>query len=70
MALGEAIRELRMERELSQEELSLRCGVHRNYIGGVERAERRPSALTVVKLAGALGLKPSEVFKRAERRLK
>ena len=55
-------------RELSQEELSLRSGVHRNYIGGVERAERQPSALTVVRLADALGVKPSEVFKRAERR--
>jgi transcriptional regulator with XRE-family HTH domain len=68
VALGEVIRELRTERGLSQEELGLRSGVHRNYIGGVERAERQPSALTVVRLADALGVKPSEVFKRAERR--
>jgi transcriptional regulator with XRE-family HTH domain len=70
VALGEAIRELRTERELSQEELGLRSGVHRNYIGGVERAERQPSALTVARLADALGVKPSEVFKRAERKRK
>ena len=70
VALGDTIRELRTEQGLSQEEVSLRCGVHRNYIGGVERAERQPSALTVVKLADALGVKPSEVFKRAERRRK
>jgi transcriptional regulator with XRE-family HTH domain len=67
VALGLAIRELRVEREWSQEELSLRSGVHRNYIGGVERAERRPSVETVGKLADALGVEPSQVFRRAER---
>ena len=69
VALGRAIRELRSERDWSQEELSLRSGVHRNYIGGLERAERRPSVETVGKLADALGIKPSQVFKRAERYL-
>jgi transcriptional regulator with XRE-family HTH domain len=67
VALGQAIRELRSERGWSQEELSLHSGVHRNYIGGLERAERRPSVETVGKLADALGVKPSEVFQRAER---
>ena len=66
VALGDTIRELRTEQGLSQEEVSLRCGVHRNYIGGVERAERQPSALTVVKLADALGVKPSELLRRTE----
>lgn len=67
VALGKAIRDLRSERDWSQEELSLRSGVHRNYIGGLERAERRPSIETVGKLAKALDLKPSQVFRRAER---
>ena len=67
VALGQAIRDLRSERGWSQEELSLRSGVHRNYIGGLERAERRPSVETVGKLAAALEVKTSEVFKRAER---
>lgn len=67
VALGQAVRELRAERGWSQEELSLHSGVHRNYIGGLERAERRPSVETMGKLADALGVKPSEVFKRAER---
>jgi transcriptional regulator with XRE-family HTH domain len=67
VGLGKAIRELRTERGWSQEELSLRTGVHRNYIGGIERAERQPTVETVAVLAKALGVKTSELIARAER---
>ena len=67
VGLGKAIRELRTERGWSQEELSLRTGVHRNYIGGIERAERKPTVETVAVLAKALGVKASELIARAER---
>lgn len=67
VGLGKAIRELRAERGWSQEELSLRTGVHRNYIGGIERAERKPTVETVAVLANALGVKASELIARAER---
>jgi transcriptional regulator with XRE-family HTH domain len=66
VGLGAAIRELRRERGLSQERLSLESGVHRNYIGGIERAERQPSISTVAKLAIVLGVRPSELLARAE----
>ena len=52
-----ALRELRTRRGLSQEELSLTTGVHRNYIGGVERAERSPSVSTMTKLAEGVGVR-------------
>jgi transcriptional regulator with XRE-family HTH domain len=68
VGLGKALRELRTERGWSQEELSLRTGVHRNYIGGIERAERKPTVETVAVLANALGVKASELVARAERR--
>jgi len=67
VGLGQAIRRLRDERGLSQEALSLETGVHRNYIGGVERAERRPTVQTVARLAICLGVKPSELLALAER---
>jgi transcriptional regulator with XRE-family HTH domain len=66
-ALGEAIRDLRDERGVSQERLGLESGVHRNYIGGIERAERRPTLATVASLAVTLGVRPSELIARAER---
>ena len=68
LGLGRAIREARAELRISQEELGLRTGVHRNYIGGIERGERNPSVVTVAKLAQALELSPSELFRDAERR--
>lgn len=64
--LGEAIRELREERGISQERLGLDSGVHRNYIGGIERAERRPTLATTATLAVTLGVRPSELIARAE----
>jgi len=67
VGLGVALRETRQDRGLSQEELGLRTGVHRNYIGGMERAERSPTVLTVAKLADALGMTVSELFLKAER---
>jgi len=66
VGLGEALRRLRAERRVSQEELSLRTGVHRNYIGGIERAERNPTVVTVATLASALGLEISELLRLAE----
>lgn len=64
--LGTAIREQRIERRMSQEALSLETGVHRNYIGGVERGERSPTVVTIVKLADALAVPVSELLARAE----
>jgi len=64
--LGEAIRELRDELGVSQERLGLDSGVHRNYIGGIERAERRPTLGAVAQLAVTLGIRPSELIARAE----
>jgi len=64
--LGEAIRELREQRGVSQERLGLDSGVHRNYIGGIERAERRPTVATMATLAVTLGIRPSELIARAE----
>jgi len=39
-----------------------------HYIGGIERAERQPSATTLARLAQALGVKPSDLLALAERR--
>lgn len=51
---------------MSQERLAESCGLHRNYIGAIERAERTPSIVTADKLAKALGTTLSKLFTELE----
>ncbi|WP_147820164.1 helix-turn-helix domain-containing protein [Salidesulfovibrio onnuriiensis] len=64
--LGKAIKEKRTEEGISQEKLAEITGLHRTYIGSVERGERNVSAINIKTLAGALKCKPSELFQIAE----
>ena len=67
LRFGELVRRLRLEKGLSQERLAELCGMHRNYVGAVERAERTPSIVAANKLARALGTTLSNVFVELER---
>lgn len=65
-------RVLRREREtqgLSQEALAHRAGVHRTYVGLIERGLRKPTIEVGYALARALGTPLSELIREAERRL-
>lgn len=66
-AFGRAVRQLREHRGLTQERLARECGLDRTYVGGIERGERNPSFTNIVRLAAALGVRPSELLQRAER---
>jgi len=59
---GAKIRKLRRENGLSQEELAFRAGIHRNYLGGIERGERNPCLRNVIAIAKALDVGPEELF--------
>jgi transcriptional regulator with XRE-family HTH domain len=50
------VRQRRLELGLSQENLSLSCGLDRSYIGSVERGRRNVSLVNITKIAKALGL--------------
>lgn len=52
--VGIRIRQIRLEKELTQEELALEAGLNRAYIGYIERGERNPSTETISKIAKAL----------------
>ena len=59
---GDRVRELRLSKGLSQEELAFRVKIHRTYIGGIERGERNPSLKNIAAIANALGVTLSELF--------
>jgi transcriptional regulator with XRE-family HTH domain len=65
-ALGRAIRKLRLDQGISQEGLAARSGLHRTYVGGIERGERNVSFGNLLKLAAALGVPLSELVALAE----
>lgn len=54
------VRELRVQRGFSQEELAHHSGLHRTYVGAVERAERNITLLNAQRIADALGVSLSD----------
>jgi len=60
---GERVRELRKQRDISQEELAHRADLHRTYIGMIERAEKNVTLLNIEKIANALEVNVSEMLK-------
>lgn len=59
---GEVVRAYRRRAGYSQEELAGRAGIHRTYIGGIERGERNPTLAMIHRLARALGVLPSQLL--------
>jgi transcriptional regulator with XRE-family HTH domain len=66
-AFGRALREARERRGLSQEDAAAAGGIDRAYYGHVERATKVPTVNTVWRVAQAVGMKPSQLFAKAER---
>ena len=60
---GARIAELRKQLNISQEELAERCGVHRTYIGSIERGEKSPTLNTIEKFARGLNVELIDLFK-------
>lgn len=61
--LGENVRSLRIERQITQEQLAEICDLHRTYIGAIERGDRNVSLNNIVKIAHALNVAPSDLLK-------
>ncbi len=60
---GDQVKSERLKQGLSQEELASRAGVHRTYIGMIERAEKNITLKNLCKIAEALGLSISNLTK-------
>lgn len=65
VALGEAIRRIRLSKDISQEKLALLAEVDRSYVGRVERGDNNVAVLTLARLAGALDISISELMQKA-----
>jgi transcriptional regulator with XRE-family HTH domain len=59
---GQKVREERAKLGLSQEELATRAGVHRTYIGMIERAEKNITLENIEKIAKALKIRIADFF--------
>lgn len=58
---GKRVRELRLEREWSQDDLAFELDVDRSYISGLERGTRNPTLKTIARIAKILGVTVSEL---------
>ena len=61
-SLGNRIRQLRKERDLTQEELAELADLHPTYIGGIERGERNPSISCLLRISDGLGLELKDLL--------
>jgi transcriptional regulator with XRE-family HTH domain len=61
---GRAIRRIREEQEINQEEAAERCGLHRTYYSGIERGVRNVSLLNIEKVAKGLKTTLPQLFGR------
>ena len=66
-ALGRVVRRVRVLRSVSQEELGFRAGLHRNYVGAIERGEINPTFRTLLRLSGGLAVPLSGLILLYER---
>jgi transcriptional regulator with XRE-family HTH domain len=60
--LGENVRRYRQDRGLSQEAFADELGVHRTYMGGIERGERNLTLQSVERIAACIHVKPIELL--------
>ena len=59
---GERVRDLRKQKDISQEDLAHKADLHRTYIGMIERAEKNITLINIEKIANALEINIKELF--------
>ncbi|WP_256078477.1 helix-turn-helix domain-containing protein [Massilia sp. YIM B04103] len=65
LAFGQAVRAERTAQGVSQEELTLRSGIDRSYLGAIERGEQNPALLHLVRISLALDVPLSKLMAHA-----
>lgn len=65
LAFGNAVRNARSDKGISQEELAHRSGIDRSYLGAIERGEQNSGLLHLVRIANGLGMSVSDLMTAA-----
>ncbi len=65
-SFGAAIRAVRKEVGVSQEELALKCEIDRSYMGSIERGEQNSGLIHIAKIAKALNISIAELMIKAK----
>ena len=68
-AFGKVIRELRKERQISQEKLAEISSLDRSFISLIECGHKQPSLITIFQIARAFNLSPSEILSLVEAKI-
>jgi len=63
--LGQTIKRLRLQREMTQQELADASGLDIRYIGSIERGQRNPTFGALQGIASVFGIKTSELLRKA-----
>ena len=63
LEFGCTVKKLRREKRWSQEELAKKAGLHRTYVGSIERSERNVSLINIERIAKALDVKIGNLIK-------
>lgn len=65
IAVGAAIRQARLERGISQEDLAHLSAVDHSYMSSIERGKQNPGIVSVLRIANSLGMTAEELMGRA-----
>lgn len=68
-AFGQILRELRLDKGLTQEELGFEAGIRRTYVSILELGQQQPSLTTILKLASALRISAAKFIELVELRV-
>lgn len=69
LAFGQAIKELRLERSLSQEEFAHKASIERSHMGKIERGEHLPNLVLILRIANALSITPGKLLDKVQSNL-
>jgi len=64
-SIGQAVRAIRKDQRISQEELAHAADLDRSYVGGIERGEHNLTVLNLLRIATKLGISTSELLQKA-----